>query len=124
MRRKRGMMSIDLLFALIFLTFLIMWIQDYSLYALDNSDAFGVQVQLDGKAIDLGSQVNTFSILNPSGTDYLVLDTSPVKKFAYNDTNATIAIASNSLRVTALGTSSSYPVVSGLSYDQVSKKVT
>lgn len=76
---KKGVNTIDALFAIMLILFLTTWIQNFTEINLNGSSKFGGSIQADYWAISLGSQMNSFYATNPSAKDYVDLGKLPQK---------------------------------------------
>lgn len=111
---RKGMLSLDLLIALVLLTFLVIWVQDYFVLISDNVDATGVSMQLKTGAIQVGTQMNIFYAGAESGEK---MDITSFNISGFPDATVKIEKKDNIVNVSALGKYATYPVVKELTYD-------
>jgi hypothetical protein len=115
----RGLVSFDALIALMLLTFVIVWLQDFAAAGLGGADSIGGSIQLKAAATSAGSEMNAFYVLSPKGDDYLRMRGGTLRFFSGNTAGITLAKNSDEAVVRAsAGTAYyTYPVVGQLSYD-------
>lgn len=116
--RRRGMLSLDLLIALILLTFLVIWLQDYFMLLGDNVGDSGVSMQLKTGAIYVGSQMNMFYAGAKSGEK---MNVTPFNISGFPGA-VTISKSGSLVTVGYMGRSATYPVAGDMTYD-ASKRV-
>ena len=116
---RRGLVSFDALIALILLTFIVIWMQDFAMAGLDSADAFGTTLQLKATAVATGSMMNDFYTLGPGTGDYVTIRPGVVRQFGGGQSAITLVKGAAAAAVTASAnaTSQSYPVVGQLAYD-------
>jgi len=123
---KKGISSIDAFFAISIMLIISLWLQNFFSLNLENSNDFGVQSNLDMKAIRAGSAMNSFFAIDPSPADYIIFNDT-IRAFG---SDSDVSLYKSGARVDAstvynyMTYSSTYPVVSQIKYDPVSQKVT
>jgi len=124
---KKGLISIDVLIALVVLIFIVTWLEGFSTNRLLDVNSFGVQAQTNSLATGLGTQINAFYALDPGAQDYLDLSDSIVEGHNISD-NAPIvpqtSKSGNLFTVIMEDADAYYPVTTSLSYNPSTKKVT
>lgn len=119
---KRGINTLDALFAILILLFLITFLQNYTTISLNAANDFGGEAQAKSLAVSLGSQMNSFYSINPGAKDYLDTSKSPLlaRIFGQNPTT-TITKAKNDAKASvkvSVGKDypNDYPVAKDISY--------
>jgi len=126
---RKGINSIDAFLAITIMLFISFWLQNMFNLNFDISQDYGVRIGLKAEAIRVGNAMNTFLANRPSSNDYLVLNGS-ISMFSDNLTviisNKSLVNTNASLNVTFKNTlyTASFPVFSGVLYDNSTQKVT
>lgn len=124
---KKGLISLDVLIALIMVIFLLIWLENFATYSVSGINSFGVQAQTNALATGIGMQINNFYALEPGVGDYLDLssEVGTAQNFSLEDRILPqITKVGNLLEVSILGLISNYPVHTNVNYNPTSKKVT
>lgn len=124
---KKGLISLDVLIALIMVIFLLIWLENFATYSVSGINSFGVQAQTNALATGIGMQINNFYALEPGVGDYLDLSSKvgTAQNFSLEDRILPqITKVGNLLEVSILGLISNYSVHTNVNYNPTSKKVT
>lgn len=128
---KKGLMTFDMLIAIIAILLLFAWLQNLNILNINNSKEFGSETQVKGAALSVGSQINAFYAINPTSTDYL--------DFSLSNSLSNVSIFGESgnifivekldtklivdLFIQTIKYESIYPVIKDLHYDKTANKV-
>jgi hypothetical protein len=114
----KGLVSFDALIAIMLLTFMVIWLQDFAAAGLDNADSFGSALQLKASAMSAGSEMNAFYALSPKTGDFVELYGGALRSFGGNASQITLSKGSGDSSVTAsIGAGSqAYPTAGAYSY--------
>ncbi len=123
---KKGITSLDAFIAITMMLFVIIWLNNFFNINLNSSENYGMQLEINMKAIRAGSIMNSFYAIDPSPSDYLLLNDS-AKGFNGTTTvsiDKTGTVVKVNTTYNSVPYNSTYPVVSDLKYDAISQKVT
>jgi len=123
---KKGIISLDAFIAITMMLFVTIWLQNFFNINFGSSQDYGMQLEMNMKAIRAGSIMNSFYAIDPSPYDYLILNDSAK---GFNGSTAVSiekigTVVKTSTTYESILYNSTYPVVSDLRYDAISQKVT